>query len=99
MQLLGDLLYRVSGVSGKGSTEGAHEDDNFGTESSQHMILRALGETRRNRVLAGLYMGRSDTQLVVRQAALHVWKVGFTNSLLSLLRWDSTWKFVASCFR
>ena len=76
MQLLGDLLYRVSGVSGKGSTEGAHEDDNFGTESSQHMILRALGETRRNRVLAGLYMGRSDTQLVVRQAALHVWKVG-----------------------
>ena len=33
VQLLGDLLYRISGVSGKMTTVG-HEDDNFGTESS-----------------------------------------------------------------
>ena len=62
-------------MSGKVTTESTGEDDNFGTESSQKAILRTLGEERRNRVLAGLYMGRSDTALLVRQVALHVWKV------------------------
>ncbi|XKL63854.1 hypothetical protein PGB90_006218 [Kerria lacca] len=80
VQLLGDLLYRISGVTGKMSTETANEDDNFGTEHSHKIIISALGEERRNRVLAGLYMGRSDVSLLVRQAALHVWKVVVTNT-------------------
>ncbi|XP_060810909.1 stalled ribosome sensor GCN1 [Amyelois transitella] len=80
VQLLGDLLYRISGVTGKMSTETASDDDNFGTEHSHKAIMNALGTERRNRVLAGLYMGRSDVALMVRQAALHVWKVVVTNT-------------------
>eukprot|EP00117_Sycon_ciliatum_P034892 scpid3464/ scgid26544/ Translational activator GCN1; GCN1-like protein 1 len=79
MQLLGDLLYRLSGVTGKMTTEG-DEDEGFGTETSQKAILEALGSERRNRVLAGVYMGRSDVALLVRQAALHVWKVVVANT-------------------
>lgn len=58
IQLLGDLLYKISGLSGKMSTE-SEEDDNFGTEDARAALLACLGHERRNRVLAGLYMGRS----------------------------------------
>lgn len=117
VQLLGDLLFHISGVTGKMTTETASEDDNFGTAQSNKVctlgwfsafgdgrdvlwhsccggslpcvlpsflllqaIITALGVDRRNRVLAGLYMGRSDTQLVVRQASLHVWKIVVSNT-------------------
>lgn len=80
VQLLGDLLYRVSGVQGKMTTESAHEDDNFGTEKGSTAIIKALGEERRNKIYSGLYMGRSDVSLQVRQASLHVWKVIVANT-------------------
>ncbi|XP_073675995.1 stalled ribosome sensor GCN1 [Garra rufa] len=80
VQLLGDLLFHISGVTGKMTTETASEDDNFGTAQSNKAIIGALGAERRNRVLSGLYMGRSDTQLVVRQASLHVWKIVVSNT-------------------
>ena len=80
VQLLGDLLYKISGVSGKMTTETAGDDDNFGTEKSCRAIMATLGTERRNRVLSGLYMGRLDVSLQVRQAALHVWKIIVSNT-------------------
>ena len=62
------------------TTETASEDDNFGTEESHKVIISVLGQERRDRVLAGLYMGRSDIALMVRQASLHVWKVVVSNT-------------------
>ncbi|KAH3887164.1 hypothetical protein DPMN_011180 [Dreissena polymorpha] len=66
------------------STESAGDDDNFGTESCQQLIMKVLGIDRRNRVLSGLYMGRCDSALLVRQAALHVWKVVVPNTARTL---------------
>lgn len=83
VQLLGDLLFRLSGVTGKQTTVG-DEDDNFGTAHSAQVILETLGPERRDRVYAGLYMGRSDVALTVRQAALHVWKVIVQNTAKTL---------------
>lgn len=80
VQLLGDLLFKIIGVSGKMTTESGHEDDNFGTEQSHKAIYEALGDERHNYVLSGLYMCRSDVALQVRQASLHVWKVIVSNT-------------------
>jgi hypothetical protein len=68
------------------TTANAIYDDNFGTEQEQKIIQTKLGSDRRNRVLAGLYIGRSDVALMVRQSALHVWKVIVTNTPKSLKR-------------
>ena len=79
-QLLGDLLYRIMGVTGKQSTVTDGEDDNFGTDETKRLIISVLGEERRNRVFSGLYMARSDVALAVRQAGLHIWKIVVTNT-------------------
>ncbi|CAF1165471.1 unnamed protein product [Adineta steineri] len=78
--LLGELLFKVSGVTGKATTESVDEDDNFGTEYGLQAITAALGRDRRDIVLSGLYMGRSDIALTVRQSALHVWKTIISNT-------------------
>ena len=58
----------------------SEEDENFGTEEARKLLITKLGLERRNNVLAGLYMGRSDVALMVRQISLHVWKVVVTNT-------------------
>ncbi|CAL8076855.1 unnamed protein product [Calicophoron daubneyi] len=84
VQLVGDLLYQVSGLSGKGTTKTQNEDDTFGTTEAQERLRVVLGEERHNRVLARLHMARSDPTLIVRQAAVHVWKIVVANTSRTL---------------
>ena len=80
IQLLGDLLFKLLGVTGKMSTETEGDDDTFGTEKTNTKLSELLTLERRDRVLGGLYMGRNDVSLPVRQASLHVWKIVVSNT-------------------
>ena len=80
VQLLGDLLFHITGITGKMSSETGTGEDNFGTNEGQKMILARLGETCYFRIMAGIYMCRSDIALLVRQSALHVWKLVVNNT-------------------
>ncbi|KAI6043543.1 armadillo-type protein, partial [Pisolithus marmoratus] len=61
--LVGELLFKVSGISGK--TEIGNEEEG-GT--------KVLGEERRDRILSALYVARQDAVNVVRQSSIHIWK-------------------------
>ncbi|KAF0720449.1 Aste57867_293 [Aphanomyces stellatus] len=85
ISLLGDLLYRVSGTSVNkaayiNSGDSDDEDDSIGSAAGERAMLKVLGKTRRDNVLASLYMVRSDTSAVVRQSALQVWKSVVSNT-------------------
>ncbi|RIB06925.1 armadillo-type protein [Gigaspora rosea] len=80
VQLMGDLLYRITGISGKVTTEGEEEEETGGTEASRKVLLQTLGKERRDRVLAALYVVRQDVSGLVRQSSLHVWKSIVSNT-------------------
>lgn len=80
VELLGDLLFKVAGTSGKVVLEGGSDDEGASTEAHGRAIVDVLGRDRRNEVLAAVYMVRSDVSLTVRQAALHVWKTVVANT-------------------
>ena len=46
VSLLGELLYKLSGQTGKKSTTGGGEDENFGTETATNAILGRLSHGR-----------------------------------------------------
>jgi len=83
VNLLGELMFMLSGLTGKQTTVG-DEDESFGTAESEASIIKALGQNRRDRVLAGIFMARQDSALQVRQASAHVWKVVVPHTVRTL---------------
>ncbi|SNX84044.1 related to translation activator GCN1 [Melanopsichium pennsylvanicum] len=78
LQLTADLLFRLSGISGKNEVEdeGVDEDveQSVANNSVQRALIEALGQERRDRILASIYIVRQDPNIPVRQAAIHTWK-------------------------
>ena len=70
VELVGNLLFNLTGI--KGDTEDEEAEENAG-EAGQS-LLEVLGEEQRNKVLSSLYICRCDTSGPVRTAAMGVWK-------------------------
>ncbi|KAK5115542.1 hypothetical protein LTR62_001201 [Meristemomyces frigidus] len=70
VELVGDLLFNLTGISGKTEAEDMEEN---AVEAGQS-LLEVLGQEKRERVLSALYICRNDTSGLVRTAAITVWK-------------------------
>ena len=81
--LLGDMMFHISGISGKGTSEGT-EEENFGSEEGLVKIRERIGTSHLNNILAGLYLGRNDVTHAVRTVSLHVWKLVVSNTARTL---------------
>ncbi|TIA90061.1 hypothetical protein E3P99_01792 [Wallemia hederae] len=88
-QLIGDLLFRITGISGKievddAAGEGEEDegaDDTFGqTETAKNQLVDILGVERRNKVLSAIYLSRSDQANPVRVASVQIWKALVPNT-------------------
>lgn len=70
VELVGDLLFNLTGISGKAEEDEVEE----GAKEAGQSLLEVLGEDKRNKVLSALYICRCDTSGLVRTAAVNVWK-------------------------
>ena len=70
VELVGDLLFNLTGISAKAEQDDAQE----GAVEAGQSLLEVLGEEKRNKVLSAIYICRCDTSGLVRAAAISVWK-------------------------
>jgi hypothetical protein len=72
---VGELLFKISGISGKTETEEEeNEEEAVVVESSKKALTDALGSARRDQLLSSFYILRQDAVAIVRQSAIHIWK-------------------------
>lgn len=71
VELVGDLLFNLTGITGKEDVEDMEEET---IREAGASLREALGEEKRNKVLSALYICRNDTSGAVRTAAINVWK-------------------------
>ena len=72
--LVGELLFKITGISGKNEIEEDEVADVNLAESSKRALVEVLGRERRDRILSALFIARQDTVNVVRQSSIHIWK-------------------------
>ncbi|KAF3760981.1 ARM repeat-containing protein [Cryphonectria parasitica EP155] len=71
VELVGDLLFNLSGITGKEDVEEMEEET---IREAGTSLRETLGEEKRNKILSALYVCRNDTAAAVRAAAISVWK-------------------------
>ncbi|RDH35615.1 60S ribosomal protein L19 [Aspergillus welwitschiae] len=70
VELVGDLLFSLTGITAKTDAE---EEEEEAAQAGQS-LLEVLGEERRDKVLSALFICRCDTSGMVKTAAMAVWK-------------------------
>ncbi|KAI1204428.1 translational activator GCN1 [Annulohypoxylon truncatum] len=70
VELVGDLLFNLTGITGKADAE----DEEESAKEAGASLREVLGEEKRNKILSALYICRCDTASAVRAAAVSVWK-------------------------
>lgn len=71
VELVGDLLFSLTGITGKAEAEDEEEEE---AQQAGQSLLEVLGEERRDKVLSALFICRCDTSGMVKSAAMAVWK-------------------------
>jgi HEAT repeat protein len=79
VQLIGDLIYRIAGISQQVVADENDETEGFGTENHRLALKNSLGE-RYEIVLASLYIVRYDSSGLVRSTAIGIWKALVANT-------------------
>ncbi|KAG8955662.1 translational activator of GCN4 [Tulasnella sp. 424] len=80
LTLVGELLYKLAGISGKVTTEEEEEVETNVAEPTRRVLSEVLGKERRDRVLAVLFIARQDAVSSVRLASSHIWKALVNNT-------------------
>ncbi|CCJ29913.1 unnamed protein product [Pneumocystis jirovecii] len=76
IQLMGDLLFHITGISGRTHLEGNTNN----LQSYKNILLDILGQEKRDYILASLYVIRQDVVEQVQFSAFNVWKTLVTNT-------------------
>lgn len=76
VQLSGDLLFQITGISSKTEYD---EDTEYSNEASNKLV-DVLGQERRNRILAALFVCRNDVSGIVRSSTVDIWKALVPNT-------------------
>ena len=74
VELVGDLLFNLSGISIKDDDDDDDDEPEEPTKEAGTSLREVLGDEKRNKILSALYICRCDTAGAVRSEAITVWK-------------------------